>query len=243
MNSSIPECRSNSFFASSTSVTVSGVTPYRVTMACEVARSASSSVRPRKLFGHGVEACRIQGAFQGAGLPYSDAHFVDDLAQTLLVRQGQFEELDQAAQLRRNRDRRRSDDDGATVGGELLPHVAQPPDHDRVVHVAMKVFENECRFERHRLQVAERLGWFLAVVERLGAGIVWIVPRGARPCPLTKLGSVPGPILQRHCHSEPARWRCSTRKWPDSARSRRPAPGEPRASLPRFPSRRWAWRS
>ena len=55
--------------------------------------------------------------------------------------------------------------------GKFLPDVSQPAHHNRIVHVTMKVFENKCRFERHRLQIAERLGRFLAVVERLGAGL------------------------------------------------------------------------
>ena len=102
--------------------------------------------------------------------PTLHAHFVDDLTQAQFVRQRKLQEFDQAAQFRRNRDRRRGDDDGAPVGGELLSYVAQPAHHDRVVHVTMKIFENEGRFERHRLQIAERLGGFLAVVEGLGAG-------------------------------------------------------------------------
>ena len=36
----------------------------------------------------------------------------------------------------------------------------------------MKIFEHERRLERHRLQIAERLRGFLAVVERLGARLV-----------------------------------------------------------------------
>ena len=47
---------------------------------------------------HGIEPGRIQGALQGASLPYPYGHFVDDLPQTQLVRQGQFEEFNQAAQ-------------------------------------------------------------------------------------------------------------------------------------------------
>src|SRR5579859_157649 len=49
INSSIPECRSSCFLASRTSVTVSGQSAYRVTRACDTARSASSSVSPRRL--------------------------------------------------------------------------------------------------------------------------------------------------------------------------------------------------
>ena len=170
--------------------------------------------------------------------PTLTVDFVDDLAQALLVRQREFEKLNQAAQFRRNGDRRRGDDDGAPVGGKFLSHIAQPADYDRIVHVAMKVFEHKCRFERHRLQVAERLGGFLAVVEGLGAGI-WIVSGAAG----REDGSIPGPVRPRRCRNGPVRWQCSTRKWPDSARSRPPAPGAPPASLPRFPSPQWAWKS
>ena len=38
-------------------------------------------------------------------------------------------------------------DDGAPVGGEFLPYVTQPPDYDRIVHVTMKIFENERRLK------------------------------------------------------------------------------------------------
>ena len=102
--------------------------------------------QPAQIVRHGVEAGSIQRAFQGTRLPYSDGHLVDDLAQTLLVRQREFEELDQAAQFRRDRDRRRGDDDRAAIGGKLLPYIPQAAHHHRVIHVAMKILEHECRF-------------------------------------------------------------------------------------------------
>ena len=46
--SSISERLSSDFFISKTSVTISGHSAYRVTSACEMARSASSSVSPRR---------------------------------------------------------------------------------------------------------------------------------------------------------------------------------------------------
>ena len=46
----------------------------------------------------------------------------------------------------------------------------------------MKILEDEGGFERHCFQVAERLRWLFAVVERLRAGVVGFVPF-RRPCP------------------------------------------------------------
>ncbi len=69
-----------------------------------------------------------------------------------------------------------------------MSHVAQPPDDYRIFHVAMKVFEDERRFQRHRFQVAERLGRFFAVVQRLGTDVIRIVPSGVGD---VSVGAVP----------------------------------------------------
>jgi len=94
----------------------------------------------------------------------------------------------------------------------FCPTSRSRPDHDRVFHVPMEILENEGGFERHGLQVTERLSRLFAVIEALGTGIVGIVSAGAG------LGRSPvrGPTLQHRCRSGPARSRCSTRRWPDS---------------------------
>ena len=71
-----------------------------------------------------------------------------------------------------NCDGRCGDDHRAAIGRKFLPYVPQPAHHDRIVHVTVKVFQDKCSLDRHRLQIAERLGWFLAVVERLCASLI-----------------------------------------------------------------------
>src|ERR1700730_3976035 len=105
----------------------------------EAARSASSSVQATQVVRHRVEAWRISIVRRNVSVfPTLTVTLIDDLTQALLVRQREFQKLDQAAQFRRDRNRRRSDDDCAPVGGEFLSHFSQPAHHDRIVHVAVK---------------------------------------------------------------------------------------------------------
>ena len=61
-----------------------------------------------------------------------------------------------------------------SVGGEFLAYVAQTAHDDRVIHVAMEIFEHEDGFDGQSLQVRERLHRIGGVVHRRfrgGAGI------------------------------------------------------------------------
>jgi hypothetical protein len=63
---------------------------------------------------------------------------------------------------------------------KFLPHIAQAPNHYRLIHMTVQVFQNERRTNRDSLQVAEHLGWLLAAVDRFRAGERFLSCRAVR---------------------------------------------------------------
>ena len=90
--------------------------------------------------------------------------------QAVAIGQREIEVLDQRGEFRGDGDFGRGDDDCPTVGGELLAYVAQAAHDDGVVHVAVKVFQDEDGFERRRLHVGEGLHGFAGVVDGCAGG-------------------------------------------------------------------------
>ncbi len=106
-----------------------------------------------QVFGDQVQTVRIESALQGMSLRNADQSFVDELPQSLPVRQRQLEEFHQPAQLRRNLNLGRGQDNGLPVRGKSLTYIAEPANHDRIVHMTMQIFENEGRLHRDPFQV------------------------------------------------------------------------------------------
>ena len=95
---------------------------------------------------------------------------MNDVAQTISVRQRKIKVLYQLFQFGGHFDFWRSDHDRAAVCGKLLADIAQAAHNDGVIHVAMKVFEYEDGLDRHRLHVSQSLHGFASVVDRSGSG-------------------------------------------------------------------------
>jgi hypothetical protein len=83
----------------------------------------------------------------------------------------QIEKFDETDQLGRHFNGGRREHQSAPVSGELLPYIPQPAHHDRVVHVAMEVFQDEDSFDAHALEIRQRLNRVGGVIHgTLGAG-------------------------------------------------------------------------
>ena len=56
-------------------------------------------------------------------------------------------------------------DQSAAVGRKFLSHIPQAADDHRIIHVAMKIFQNEGSLDRDGFKVGQRLSRFAAVVD------------------------------------------------------------------------------
>ena len=97
---------------------------------------------------------------------------MNHLVQTLAIWQREIEILDQSCELRWHPYFWSSDDHRAPVGGKLLAYIPQPADNHGIIHMTVKILEDEHRLDRHRLHICQRLH-----------GLARVVHRGARSRP------------------------------------------------------------
>ena len=129
------------------------------------------------LFGQAAEVCRhgidsgsVKLKLQGVRLRQSCIGVVDDLGQAVTIGEWEIEVLDQRGEFGRHGELGRRDDDRTAIGGELLAYVAETADDDGVVHVAVKIFQDDYGFDCHRLHVGEGLHGFARVVNSGACG-------------------------------------------------------------------------
>ena len=113
---------------------------------------------------HGIDSGSVELQFQRVVLRKARECVVNDFVQALAIGQGQIEILHQRCQFGGHSYLGSGDDHGAAVGGKLLADIAQAAHDDRIVHVAMKVFEDKDGFDRHRFHVGQSLHGFARVV-------------------------------------------------------------------------------
>ena len=114
---------------------------------------------------HGVYAGGIELHLQRVRFRQARERVVDDFLQAFAVGQREIEVFDQRFQFRWDGDFGRGDDYGAPVGGELLAHIAQAAHYDRIVHVTVKIFQDEDGFDGHRLHIGQSLRGLTRVVD------------------------------------------------------------------------------
>src|SRR5215471_8454043 len=89
--------------------------------------------------------------------------FFNHLGESRRVRQWKLKVFNLVAQFRRNRERWAGQDESPPVAGKLLGYITHAAHDDWIIHVTMKVFENDCGVYGHGLQVTENLGGFKCV--------------------------------------------------------------------------------
>ena len=212
------------------------------TMACEIARSASSSVKPRRLAAMASTPLASSWSLMVWRAGHAGVGFLDDRAQAVEVGQRQVEELDQAGQFRRHFDRGRGDHQRPAVGRRIsAPRRAggaRPPG----CPCGDESLSARTRLDRHRppywrAPAPDRSMLYTAALRRCGGiGTDRRVRARQRSASLLPAVSSPSayqdalytPARRPARQNAPARRRSSTQKRPGSAPNR---PAHQRNSL------------